>query len=339
MTMTTLYDHNDEMEPKDGSEEPPGRWHHPQVEMEMDVDVDSEDEVDRHLHINHINDHDDGEGDDTTRSRSAVPTDNVRMNHFDVEASPTRTIGITGSSGTHARTEVAGRKRTWLDRLRHRQIEPSAPEDTSTLGRHTKSHPNTNTELDPHRLPLPTTRSRSRPQSRASTPLLPGLSTFPISTSNSVPVSTSKNSNNEHENNRTAEFPGAEEVDLDPEESDGEGEKMCRICFTGEDDDDPSDSEAEDDAEDDPNQDQGEEKTKTGPKDEQEKREKHQKRKKERDTGPGSGLGRLISPCLCRGSMRVSSFPFLCQVSDVRFFSIVRGESRLRKREMPGGRG
>lgn len=325
MITTILQDHNDEMELKDGSEEPPGRWHPSHSEMEMDVD--SEDEVDRHLHINHINDHDDDEGDNTTRSRSAVPTDNVRMNHSDVGASTTRTIGIAGTPESHARTEVAGRTRTWLNRLRRRQIEPSAPEDTSTSGRHTKSHPNTNTELDPHRLPLPTTRSRSRPQSRASTPLLPGLSTFPISTSNSIPISTSKNISNEHENNRTAEsIPGAEEVDLDPEESDGEGEKMCRICFTGEDEDDPSDSEDEDDTDDDPNQDQAEEKTKTAIRDEEQKKQK----RKDQSPGSGSGLGRLISPCLCRGSMRVSPFAshVRCRVSGFVRLSGVGCESR-----------
>jgi hypothetical protein len=111
---------------------------------------------------------------------------------------------------------------------------------------------------------------------------------------------------------------------------------MCRICFTGEDsdsDDDPSDSEAEDnsDSVDGQGQDhgQGEEKEKTAI------RDVEQKKQKRKDQGPGSGsglgLGRLISPCLCRGSMRVSSFDscIRCQVSRVRFFERLRWGVRL----------
>lgn len=315
----TVSSHNmkttthDDMEFRDGSEEPPGRWHPSPSELEMDVDVDSEDEVDRHLYIN-----DDADSHQLMRSPNHYDTID-RPNRSDVDPSTTRTIGITGSSDSHARTteshartEVGGRKKTWFDRLPFRQhISPPAPALPLSGAEF---------ELDPHRLPLPTTRSRSksrsRPQSRASTPLLPGLSSFPTSTS----TSTSKNSNNEHEDNRTAGSGTATE-DLDPEESDGEGEKMCRICFTGEDsdsDDDPSDSEAEDnsDSVDGQGQDhgQGEEKEQTAI------RDVEQKKQKRKDQGPGSGsglgFGRLISPCLCRGSMRVSSF--LCQMSGVR---------------------
>lgn len=281
MTTPTHSDHNAEMDPKDGSEEPPGRWHPSPSEMEMDVDVDSEDEVDRHLHINHIN-HDDQDDQDEQHKRTRpviLSETNVgRIIQSDVEASTIRTIGISGTSDSHARTEVGGRKKTWFNRLPfRRQVEPPAlAVPLSGAG----------FELDPHRLPLPTTRSRSRPQSRASTPL-PHLLPF-----------------HREEDERP---------ESDGEEEDGEeGGKMCRICFTGEDSDSDSDSD------DDPNQDQVGEKTQTGAqdKDEQKNRENHQKRKKARDAHPGSGsgpglgsgLGRLISPCLCRGSMRVSLF-------------------------------
>lgn len=316
MTTTT----QDEMDPKDGSEEPPGRWHRSHSEMEMDVDVDSEDEVDRHLYIN-------DDADSHQRIRSPNHYDTIdRPNRSDVDPSTTRTIGIPGTSESHARTgnrvqvQVEGRKKTWFDRLLfRRQTEPSAP--VLPLS-------GAESALDPHRLPLPKIRSRSRPQSRASTPLtLPPL------------------------------LPSHREEDERPEsdgESDGEGEKMCRICFTGEDSDSESDSDAEDDGQDDAenhaeadaedddaeDQDHGHDRAQDGEnpqtapqnkdKNSQKKRENHQKKKKEKDAHPGSGsgpglgsgLGRLISPCLCRGSMRVSSFRVpsyvRCQMSGVR---------------------
>lgn len=272
----------------------------------MDVDVDSEDEVDRHLHINNDEEH--------KHTRPAILNRTVTggTTQSDVEAPTTPKIPA-GTSESPARTkvEVAGRKKTWFDRLPFRQhISPPAP-----------ALPLSGAEpaLDPHRLPLPTTRSRSRPQSRASTPLtLPPL----------LP------SHQEEEDER----PGSHEEE---EESDGMEEKMCRICFTGEDSDsddegDPSDSEAEDDGQDQDRaqgEDQGEKKDRTAAAGKQARDQKKQKKKKAKDTnpgpgsGPGSGLGRLISPCLCRGSMRVSSFPsyFGCPVSGVRFRSIVWG--------------
>lgn len=308
MITTITHDHNDEMEPKDGSEEPPGRWHPSPSEMEMDVDVDSEDEVDRHLHINH----DDEDVYDTTRTRSAVPTGTIGTNHLDVEASTTRTIGPAGSTDSHPRTtsnqiqvqvhpSAEGKKKTWFDLLPRLKVQPPAPAAPSDRA---------DSKLDSHRLPLPKIRSRSRPQSRASTPL-PHL----------LP--------SHREEDEQPESDGEEEEDED-------GEKMCRICFTGEDsdsDDDPSDSEAEDnsDSVDGQGQDhgQGEEKEKTAI------RDVEQKKQKRKDQGPGSGsglgLGRLISPCLCRGSMRVSSFDscIRCQVSRVRFFERLRWGVRL----------
>jgi hypothetical protein len=299
----TVSSHNmnttthDDMEFRDGSEEPPGRWHPSPSELEMDVDVDSEDEVDRHLYIN-------DDADSHQRIRSPNHYDTIdRPNRSDVDPSTTRTIGIPGTSESHARTtgaqvqvQVEGRKKTWFDRLPfRRQVEPPTPTVPSDRAE---------SALDPHRLPLPKIRSRSRPQSRASTPLtLPPL----------LP--------SHREEDERSGSDGESDVE-EEEESDGEGEKMCRICFTGEDsdsdsEDDPSDSEDEDDAENDLNQNQAEnqaeEKTKTGPKDEQEKREKHQRKKERGDAGAGPGLGRLISPCLCRGSMRVSLIR-LCKV-------------------------
>jgi hypothetical protein len=292
---------HDDMDSKDGSEEPPGRWQPSPSEMEMDVDVDSEDEVDRHLHIDNDDDHDGG--DDTIRTRPANIKENIIgcLDQSDVKASTTSKIGIAGTSDSHARTEVGSRKKTWFNRLPfRRQIEPPAP-----------ALPLSGAEsaLDPHRLPLPRSRSRSRPQSRASTPL-----TLP-------PLLPSHREEDERSGSDG--------------ESEGEGEKMCRICFTGEDsdsEDDASDSEAEGDAEDD-DQDQdraqGQEKFKTAI------RDVEQKKQKRKDQGPGSGsglgLGRLISPCLCRGSMRVSSFDscIRCQVSRVRFFERLRWGVRL----------
>lgn len=136
-----------------------------------------------------------------------------------------------------------------------------------------------------NQLPVP----RSRPGTPRSASLAGG---FPRYTSRaSTPFATLVEETAEGELGINAEITiGAEDESPGATaevESDGEGEKLCRICFTGEDDDEDDEHEdgfggtVDDDG-------QVEDDGKT------------------RERSKEEGMGRLISPCLCRGSMRVS---------------------------------
>ena len=194
---------------------------------------------------------------------------------------------------TTATTSTDNARRGWWSR---RRTPIAGPEDDNSAGEsssrgrdsdvHTRSRPNprgTAAAGSSNQLPLP----RSRPGTPRSTSLADRLPGGRTSRASSPLLFTSEQVDSAVDGTKLDEMhlpmgmSSDSPVDEAELESDGEGEKLCRICFTGDDDDD--DEEEEDGDDDDENSDT--------------------RKRKEKD----QGLGRLISPCLCRGSMRVSA--------------------------------
>lgn len=292
MSSNTL---SDEVPDDSETRKPPGR---PARLEDVNEEEDSEDEVDRALAVSR------------PRASTAQPEEGSR----DAKDSGSNTAEpINGGWGwTSALANSTSRAGWWTRRRTAITVpDPITTADASaTRGRSGLEDSNSSQWAassgaaggEENRLPVP----RSRPGTPRSASLAGG---FPRYTSRaSTPFATLVEESAEGELGINTESTiGAEDESpgaMAEVESDGEGEKLCRICFTGEDDDeDDEHEEGFRDTVDDDGQVDSDGKAR-------------EKRKEE-------GMGRLISPCLCRGSMRVSWPAGLSRISSALMPSLL----------------